>query len=307
MKKSSASFLKSRALWIFFRTFAEKTDYSMRKIIITVAPVCHVGKEIPAECKNPLTPEEIAEDTINCYKAGACEVHLHTRDLRGEQTFELDVFRDTIRRIREHSDMIIQGSTGGLSTLTLAERCVCLDVPEVEVASLNMGSVNFGETVYVNTLPDIRYWARRLDETNTVPEMELFDLSQVETCTRLADEGVLRRPLHYNFCVGPGNSSNLAATGRNLAFLTSLTEQGTSWGITHDSMKDFSMLACAIGMGASVVRIGFEDSFYYAPGRRAHTNAELVERLVQLIRMMGCEPATPAEARQMQHIPQLTK
>ncbi|MBR1414647.1 MAG: 3-keto-5-aminohexanoate cleavage protein [Prevotella sp.] len=279
----------------------------MRKIIITVAPVCHVGKEIPTECKNPLTPEEIAEDTINCFKAGACEVHLHTRDLRGEQTFELDVFRDTIRRIREHSDMIIQGSTGGLSTLTLAERCVCLDVPEVEVASLNMGSVNFGETVYVNTLPDIRYWARRLDETNTVPEMELFDLSQVETCTRLADEGVLRRPLHYNFCVGPGNSSNLAATGRNLAFLTSLTEQGTSWGITHDSMKDFSMLACAIGMGASVVRIGFEDSFYYAPGRRAHTNAELVERLVQLIRMMGCEPATPAEARQMQHIPQLTK
>ena len=273
-----------------------------RKIIITVAPVCHTGKAIPAECKNPLTPEEIAEDTINCYRAGACEVHLHTRDLRGEQTFELDVFRDTIRRIREHSDMIIQGSTGGLSTLTLAERCVCLDVPEVEVASLNMGSVNFGETVYINTLPDIRYWAKRLDETDTVPEMELFDLSQVETCTRLADEGVLRRPLHYNFCVGPGNSSNLAATGRNLAFLTSLCEPGTSWGITHDSMKDFSMLACAIGMGASVVRIGFEDSFYYAPGRRAHTNAELVERLVELIRMMGCEPATPAEARAMQHI-----
>ena len=274
----------------------------MRKIIITVAPVCHTGKQIPAECKNPLTPEEIAEDTINCYRAGACEVHLHTRDLQGEQTFELDVFRDTIRRIREHSDMIIQGSTGGLSTLTLAERCVCLDVPEVEVASLNMGSVNFGETVYINTLPDIRYWAKRLDETDTVPEMELFDLSQVETCTRLADEGVLRRPLHYNFCVGPGNSSNLAATGRNLAFLTSLCEPNTSWGITHDSMQDFSMLACAIGMGASVVRIGFEDSFYYAPGKRARTNAELVERLVSLIRMMGCEPATPAEAREMQHI-----
>ena len=274
----------------------------MRKIIITVAPVCHTGKVIPAECKNPLTPEEITEDVLNCYRAGACEVHLHTRDLKGEQTFELDVFRDTIHRIREHSDMIIQGSTGGLSTLTLAERCVCLDVPEVEVASLNMGSVNFGETVYVNTLPDIRYWAKRLDETNTVPEMELFDLSQVETCTRLADEGVLHRPLHYNFCVGPGNSSNLAATGRNLAFLTQLCEPGTSWGITHDSMQDFSMLACAIGMGASAVRVGFEDSFYYAPGKRAHTNAELVERLVQLIRMMGCEPATPDEARAMQHI-----
>ena len=123
----------------------------MRKIIVTVAPVCHVGKEIPAECKNPLTPEEIAEDTINCYKAGACEVHLHTRDLQGNPTFELDVFRQTIGLIRKETDMIVQGSTGGLSTLTLAERCVSLDVPEVEVASLNMGSVNFGETVYVNT------------------------------------------------------------------------------------------------------------------------------------------------------------
>lgn len=277
----------------------------MRKIIITVAPVCHVGKVIPEECKNPLTPEEIAQDTINCYKAGACEVHLHTRDLNGEQTFELDVFRDTIRRIREKTDMIIQGSTGGLSSLSLEQRCVCLNVDEVEVASLNMGSVNFGETVYVNTLPEIRYWADRMKGSGVVPEMELFDLSMVETCTRLADEGVLKRPLHYNFCVGKGTSSNLSATGRNLCFLNELREPGTSWGITHDQMDDFSMLACAIGMGANAVRIGFEDSFYYAPGRRAATNAELVERLVALIRCMGCEPATPAEARAMQGIPPL--
>lgn len=277
----------------------------MRKIIITVAPVCHVGKPIPEECKNPLTPEEIAEDTINCFKAGACEVHLHTRDLQGNPTFELDVFRDTIRRIREHTDMIIQSSTGGLSELSLEERCVCLNVPEVEVASLNMGSVNFGETVYVNTMPDLRYWATRLRETGTIPEMELFDLSHIECASRLADEGYIDRPLHYNFCVGPGNSSNLSATGRNLALLNTITEPGTSWGITHDSMKDFQMLACAVAMGANTVRVGFEDSFYYAPGKRAHTNAELVERLVAMLRMLGCEPATPAEAREMQGIPQL--
>ncbi|MCI6619850.1 MAG: 3-keto-5-aminohexanoate cleavage protein [Prevotella sp.] len=274
----------------------------MRKIMITVAPVAHVGQTIPEGCRNPLTPEEITDDVLNCYRAGACEVHLHTRDLKGEQTFETGVFSDTIRRIREGSDMIIQGSTGGFSTLSLAERCVCLNVPEVEVASLNMGSVNFGESVYVNTLPDIRYWADRMRQANVVPEMELFDLSMVETCTRLADEGVLKRPLHYNFCVGKGHASNLSATGRNLCFLTQLCEAGSSWGITHDAMDDFSMLACAIGMGATGVRIGFEDSFCYAPGRVAHSNAELVERLVALIRAMGCEPATPAEAREMQGI-----
>ena len=274
----------------------------MRKIIVTVAPVCHVGKPIPEGCKNPLTPEEITEDVLNCYRAGACQVHLHTRDLKGNPTFELDVFSQTIHAIREHSDMIIQGSTGGLSDLSLADRCVSLNVPEVEIASLNMGSVNFGETVYINTMPDLRYWAKRQQEANVVPEMELFDLSHVECCTRLADEGVIRRPLHYNFCVGPGGSSNLSATGRNLALLCALTEPGTSWGINHDSMKDFSILACAIGMGANAVRVGFEDSFYYAEGKLARTNAELVERLVNLIRAMGCEPATPAEAREMLEI-----
>lgn len=274
----------------------------MRKIIVTVAPVCHVGKPVPAECKNPLTPEEITEDVLRCYEAGACQVHLHTRDLQGNPTFELDVFRQTIQMIRAKSDMIIQGSTGGLSSLSLAERCVSLNVPEVEIASLNMGSVNFGETVYVNTMPDLRYWAERQKEANVVPEMELFDLSHVECCSRLADEGVIRRPLHYNFCVGPGGSSNLSATGRNLALMCALTEPGTSWGINHDSMKDFQMLACAIGMGANAVRVGFEDSFYYAEGKRAHTNAELVERLVTLIRAMGCEPTTPAEAREMLEI-----
>jgi 3-keto-5-aminohexanoate cleavage enzyme len=274
----------------------------MRKIIVTVAPVCHVGKPIPEGCKNPLTPEEITEDVLNCYRAGACQVHLHTRDLKGNPTFELDVFSQTIHAIREHSDMIIQGSTGGLSDLSLADRCVSLNVPEVEIASLNMGSVNFGETVYINTMPDLRYWAKRQQEANVVPEMELFDLSHVECCTRLADEGVIRRPLHYNFCVGPGGSSNLSATGRNLALLCALTEPGTSWGINHDSMKDFSILACAIGMGANAVRVGFEDSFYYAEGKLARTNAELVERLVTLIRAMGCEPATPAEAREMLEI-----
>lgn len=274
----------------------------MRKIIVTVAPVCHVGKPIPEGCKNPLTPEEITEDVLNCYRAGACQVHLHTRDLKGNPTFELDVFSQTIHAIREHSDMIIQGSTGGLSDLSLADRCVSLNVPEVEIASLNMGSVNFGETVYINTMPDLRYWAKRQQEANVVPEMELFDLSHVECCSRLADEGVIRRPLHYNFCVGPGGSSNLSATGRNLALLCALTEPGTSWGINHDSMKDFSILACAIGMGANAVRVGFEDSFYYAEGKLARTNAELVERLVTLIRAMGCEPATPAEAREMLEI-----
>lgn len=268
-----------------------------RKIIVTVAPVCHVGKSVPEGCCNPLTPQSIAEDVTNCAKAGAAMVHLHVRDLKGEQTFELGNFSDTLELIAARTDLVIQGSTGGMSSLTLEERCVCLDVPKVEVASLNMGSVNFGESVYINTLPDIRFWAGSIKEKKVVPEMEIFDLSMVETCSKLANEDVLSRPMHYNFCLGSGMASNLSATPRNLGYMVSLMEAGSHWGLNHDQMPDFSMLACALSMGASVVRVGFEDSFYYAPGKPAATNAMLVEKLVALIRSMGLEPATPAEAR----------
>ncbi|HJX71981.1 MAG TPA: 3-keto-5-aminohexanoate cleavage protein, partial [Bacteroidales bacterium] len=229
-----------------------------RKIIITVAPVCHTGKSIPAGCKNPLSPDEIAEDVANCARAGAGMVHLHVRDETGEQTFDLSVFRKTLDRITSKSDIIVQGSTGGLSSLSLEERCVCIDEPGVEVASLNMGSVNFGDAVYINTIPDIRFWAGRMKEKKVLPEMEIFDLSMVETCSMFADEGTLSRPMHYNFCLGQGSASALSATPQNLGFMRSLMEAGSRWGLNHDQMPDFSMLACALSMDATVVRVGFE-------------------------------------------------
>jgi len=270
-----------------------------RKIVVTVAPVCHVGKPVPEGSFNPLTPEEIAAEVAACAKAGASMVHLHVRDLTGEQTFDMTQFSRTLDLIREQSDIVIQGSTGGLSTLSLEDRSVCLSEPRVEVASLNMGSVNFGESVYINTLPEIRYWAGRMREEKVVPEMEIFDLSQVETCTKLADEGVLDRPMSYNFCLGTGTASNLSDTPRNLHYMTSLMEADAHWGLNNDSMKDLHFLGLAIAMGASVVRVGFEDSFYYEEGKTAPTNAFLVEKLVELVRALGCEPATPEEAREI--------
>jgi 3-keto-5-aminohexanoate cleavage enzyme len=275
----------------------------MRKIIVTVAPVCHTGKAVPAECRNPLAPPEIAEDVYNCTLAGASMVHLHMRDESGELTSDPATFARTLELIASRSDIIIQGSTGGLSSLSPDERCACLDIPQVEVASLNMGSVNFGESVYINTIPEIKYWAEKMKERKVLPEMEIFDLSMVETSTRLAGEGVLERPLHYNFCLG--NAGALSATPQNLSCMVSRMEPGCLWGLNHDRMNGFSMLACALAMGASVVRVGFEDSFYHAPGKTAETNAILVEKLAALIRQMGMEPATPAGAREMLGISKL--
>ena len=265
---------------------------SRQKIIISVAPV---GKNISAPSHNPLTPVEVAQEVIGCTRAGASMVHLHVRNQEGYPTEDLTAFSKTIDLIRRESDIVIQGSTGGLTNLSLEERCVCLNDPRVEIASLNMGSVNFGEAVYVNTLPDIRFWASRMRETDVIPELEIFEAGMVQVVQKLVEEGSLSPPFDYNFCLGVHWA--IPADPRSLEFLKSLLPEGARWGVLHDKMNDLSLLAIASGAGASVVRVGFEDSVYYAPGHAATKNVELVEKLVGLIRSIGFEAATPDEAR----------
>jgi 3-keto-5-aminohexanoate cleavage enzyme len=272
-----------------------------RKIIVAVAPV---GKDIEPPSMNPLTPEEVAREVIDCTRAGASFVHLHVRDDKGNQTEDLTQFSRTLDLIREASDIIIQGSTGGLSELSLEARCVALNDPRVEVASLNMGSVNFSEEVYINRLPDIRYWARRMEETNVIPELEIFEAGMLTAVTKLVEEKVLKPPLAFGFCLGFHWA--LPADPNSLFFLKSSLTEPASWGVVHESMHDFSLLATAIGMGAAAIRVGFEDSVYYAPGKAAATNVVLVEKIVSLVHQIGYDVATPAEARELMGLKKMT-
>jgi 3-keto-5-aminohexanoate cleavage enzyme len=224
-------------------------------------------------------------------------VHLHVRDSYGEQTEDIRDFSRTLDLIRESSDIIIQGSTGGLSTLTLEERSVSVTDPLVEVASLNMGSVNFGEDVYINRVPDIRYWAGRMAANKVVPELEIFEAGMIPEAQMLIDEGTLKPPFYYNFALGFHWA--IPPDPKSLFFLTSLIPAGVPWSVVHDGMQDFALLATAIGLGASMVRVGFEDSVRYAPGKIAETNVALVEKLVSLVQRIGYEVATPDEAREM--------
>lgn len=265
-----------------------------RKIIIAVAPV---GKAVPAGIHNPTTAADVADAAISCWNAGASLVHLHVRDETGAQTEDLTCFTETVDRIRETSDMILQVSTGGLSTLTLEQRCVGLNEPRVESASLNMGSVNFDETVYVNTVPDIRYWAKRMRETEVVPEMEIFDLAMIGTARRLLDEGVLAPPLNFGFALG--FTGALDADARYIPMLKSLLPDGAHWGVAHEGMDNLQLLAAGVSHGAAVIRCGFEDGVQWAPGKAARTNAELVGKLVELVRLLGRDVATPREARSL--------
>jgi 3-keto-5-aminohexanoate cleavage enzyme len=158
-----------------------------------------------------------------------------------------------------------------------------------------MGSVNFGEDVYINRLPDIRYWAKRMRQTKTVPEMEIFDSGMLPTARTLVAEGAIKPP--YSICFALGFHWTLAPDPKSLFFMTSMMKDPVPWGVVHDGMKDFKLLATAIGLGASLVRVGFEDSTFWAPGRAARRNAELVKNLAELVRLLGHGVATPTEAR----------
>jgi 3-keto-5-aminohexanoate cleavage enzyme len=265
------------------------------KVIISVAPVAHVGTLIPAGAKNPITPEEIAAEVIGCAAAGASMVHLHVRDQTGEQTFDLSVYTRTLDLIRRETDIVVQGSTGGKSNLSLAERCVSINEPRTQVASLNMGSVNFGEGVYINTLPDIRFWIDEMKKHGVIPELEIFDVSMLATIEHLVAEGLLIQPLNYNFCLGFHGA--MLADPRHLYYLSSLLPPDSHWGFIHEGMGDYRMLAAALGLGARAVRVGFEDGRYLASNRVAPNNIELVKRLADLVGLLGFEIATPAETR----------
>ena len=266
-----------------------------RTIIVSVAPVAHVGTVLPAGVENPLAPEQVAAEVVRCARAGAAMAHLHVRDPRGEQTFDLACYTRTLDLIRAESDIVIQGSTGGMSTLTLEQRCVSLQEPRTEVASLNMGSVNFGDGVYVNTLPDIRFWAAEMRRRDVVPELEVFEAGMLASIARLAEEGVLGQPLNYNFSLGFRGA--LPADPRHLAHLAAMLPPGSHWGLIHESMEDYRLVAVALGLGATAVRAGFEDGRHLSPGEPARSNVKLVTRLVDLVRLLGLRIATPAEAR----------
>ena len=265
------------------------------KVIVTAAVV---GAEVTREQNPavPYTPAEIAAASVAAWRAGAAVVHLHARWPDGRPSQEAAHFQEIVRRIREAgSDVVVQCSTGGAVGMSVDERLGSL-VDGAEMGTLNLGTMNFGDGVFVNSRPDIVRIAGRLRERRLVPECELYDAGMLDTLRWLLDQGHLAAPYHVQFVLGvPGG---MGATERNLRFLVEGMPEAVHWSVAGVGRHQLPMAELSLALGGHV-RVGLEDNLYASKGVLARGSDELVEKAVALAGSAGRAVATPREARSM--------
>ncbi|HVI23642.1 MAG TPA: 3-keto-5-aminohexanoate cleavage protein [Myxococcales bacterium] len=246
----------------------------------------------------PITAEELGEEAAKCAAAGASVVHLHVRKDDGTPTQDRALFEKAIRAIRARCDVIVQTSTGGAVGMTAEERAQPLDCGP-EMATLNAGSLNFGEDVFLNPFPMVREFAARMRARGIVPELECYDVGHVESCLWLAQQGVIDLPAHFDFVMGV--RGGIAATEENLRFLAGKLPAGCSFNVAGIGRHQLPMAELSLRLGGHA-RCGLEDNVYLSKGVLAKGSFELVGELAKLARAAGREIATPARARQLLRI-----
>ncbi len=259
----------------------------------------------------PITPEHIANDCINAGKAGAAIAHIHVRDPEtGVRSGDPALYREVFDRIRDSgSDVLINLTTsegarfvpgsadagiGGEGTTLIQplERLGHIEELKPDICTLDVGTFNFGEVIFVNTPEHLRIMARRIQELGVKPEMEVFEPGHVMFARKLIEEGLIDAPPMFQICLGIPHAA--PATPEILSVMRGLLPQDANWSAFGISRSEFDIVAQATAQGGNC-RVGLEDNLYYSRGEFA-TNAALVERAVRIIRETGREPATPAQA-----------
>ncbi len=268
----------------------------MEKLVITVATTGAVtSREQHPDL--PLHPEEIADSVYECYLAGAAMAHIHVRDEKGGPSMSLDTFSRTVELIRQRCDILLNLTTSGGRDLPLTDedRFAHL-VLEPEMCSMDCGSMNFGERVFENSPRFLRKLGEATIKAKVKPEIEVFDSAMIDNAVRLAKDGFIAAPMHFQFVLGA--RGGMAATPENLLFLLSKIPEGSTWSVIGIGRGHLPLLTMAIHMGGHV-RVGMEDNVLYRKGVLVKTNAQFVERTVRLAEEFDRPIATVAEARQI--------
>jgi 3-keto-5-aminohexanoate cleavage enzyme len=267
------------------------------KAIITAA-ICGAETTRAQTPYLPITAAELAAEAEACAKAGAAVIHLHVRTDDGKPTQDRAVFEKAIREIRARCDVVLQTSTGGAVGMSAEERAQPLECGP-EMATLNAGSLNFGDEVFENPFPLVREFARRMREKGIVAELECYDAGHVDSCLLLAAEGVVDLPGHFDFVLGV--RGGMAASEENLRFLVSKLPAGSTFSVAGVGRHQLPMADLALRLGGHA-RCGLEDNIYLSKGVLAKGSAELVAKVAELARAAGRGVASVVEARKLLRI-----
>lgn len=271
--------------------------------LITVAPTGAESEkaEVPAL---PVTLGELVTAAKECEAVGASVVHVHIRDDEAKPTLDPGRLRATVEALRDSTGLIVQLSSGGAVTDPEDARLAVLDAGP-EMASCTMGTVNFGDDVFLNRWEFIVELHTRMQDKGIVPEYEIFDLGQLTTLARLLDKHGLPAGghVHVDFVMGvpggmPGTADALVACRSALRDLpASTTFSATGVGRTH-----LPVLLASLASGGHL-RVGMEDNLTYAKGQPVESNAQLVARAAAFARLAQRPPLSPGEARDLLGIP----
>jgi 3-keto-5-aminohexanoate cleavage enzyme len=263
--------------------------------LIITCPV--VGAELTKEHYPylPITPEEVAESARGAVEAGASIIHLHVRDEEGKPSQRVDIFQEVTKKIRERCECIIEYSTGGAVGTPLEDRYAPLKL-KPEMASLNMGTMNFGADIFENSEHTILAICRAIQENNIMPDLEVYDFGMMDTIDRYLEKGYIPEKFQIGFVLGvPGGMSGGI---KNLVLLVDRLRAAQAWEVAGIGRFQLPLAVHAIAMGGHV-RVGIEDNIYYRKGELAKSNAQLIERIVRIAREMDRPIATADETREM--------
>ncbi|WP_251977909.1 BKACE family enzyme [Salinicola avicenniae] len=284
-----------------------------RDVILTCA-VTGAGDTAGKHPDLPITPQQIAESALDAARAGASIVHLHVRDPEtGGISHSTDHFREVVERIRESDvDAVINITAGGGGDLfpeirdgvihglegtdlqTAAERHHPVGELLPELCTLDCGSLNFGDMVYLNTADWLREHARLIQQAGVKPELECFDLGHVWFARQLVEEGLIDGDPLFQLCLGiPWGAE--ADTETMLAMRNKLPANAL-WSAFGIGRQQFPMAAQSMILGGHM-RVGLEDNLYLSKGVFA-TNAQLVERAVTIAENLGGKVQTPQQTRE---------
>jgi 3-keto-5-aminohexanoate cleavage enzyme len=269
----------------------------MEKLIITAA-IC--GAEAFKE-NNPAIPytiKEIGIEAERAFLAGASIIHLHVREDDGTPTQDKERFKVCIEEIKSRvEEVIIMPSTGGAVGMTDQERLQPIFLKNIEMASLDMGTMNFGgQEIFVNTEKTIKHFAEEMYKRGIKPELECFDKSMIDTTLRLNAQGLIKSPMHFNLVFGVRGGIN--ATIGDLVYLIDNLPNDSTYTVTGIGQYEMPMAALSIALGGHV-RVGLEDNIYILKGVLAESNAQLIDKIVRIANEMGREIASPYDARKI--------